>query len=101
MATTTMTTATTTAYQDPISWPFLPYPQGGQLIYPTLEQSVRDAIRIILTTRPGEQLMQPLFGAGLQNFLDEGNTITIRRQIQTAILDALQTYETRITVDTV
>lgn len=91
----------TTNYRDPISWPFLPYPQGGQLSYPSLEQSVRDSIRIILTTRPGEQLMQPLFGAGLQDFLDEGNTVTIRRQIQTAILESLQTYETRIAVDTV
>jgi phage baseplate assembly protein W len=71
------------------------------LSYPSLEQSVRDSIRIILTTRPGEQLMQPLFGAGLQNFLDEGNTVMIRRQIQAAILDSLQTYETRIAVDTV
>ena len=91
----------TTNYRDPISWPFLPYPQGGQLSYPSLEQSVRDSIRIILTTRPGEQLMQPLFGAGLQDFLDESNTVTIRRQIQTAILESLQTYETRIAVDTV
>ena len=88
-------------YRDPISWPFLPYPQNGQLSYPTLEQSVRDSIRIILTTRPGEQLMQPLFGAGLQNFLDEGNTVAIRRQIQTAIVNSLQTYEARIAVDTV
>jgi hypothetical protein len=91
----------TSNFRDPISWPFLPYPQGGQLSYPSLEQSVRDSIRIILSTRPGEQLMQPLFGAGLQDFLDEGNTLTIRRQIQTAILDSLQTYETRIAVDTV
>jgi phage baseplate assembly protein W len=91
----------TSNFSDPISWPFLPYPQGGQLSYPSLEASVRDSIRIILTTRPGEQLMQPLFGAGLQNFLDEGNTVMIRRQIQTAILESLQTYETRIAVDTV
>ena len=91
----------TTNYQDPISWPFLPFPQNGQLSYDTLEQSVRDSIRIILTTRPGEQLMQPLFGAGLQNFLDEGNTVALRRQIQTAITSSLQTYETRIAVDTV
>jgi phage baseplate assembly protein W len=90
-----------TTYQDPISWPFLPYPQNGQLTYDSLEQSVRDSIRIILTTRPGEQLMQPLFGAGLQNFLDEGNTVALRRQIQTAIVNSLQTYETRIAVDTV
>ncbi len=89
-------------YKDPISWPFLPIPQAnGQLSYNTLEQSVRDSIRIILTTRPGEQLMQPLFGAGLQNFLDEGNTVAIRRQIQTAIMNGLQTYEARIAVDNV
>jgi uncharacterized protein len=91
----------TSRYRDPISWPFLPHPQGGQLSYPSLEQSVRDSIRIILSTRPGEQLMQPLFGAGLQNFLAEGNTVTIRRQIQTAILESLQNYESRIAVDAV
>jgi hypothetical protein len=76
-------------------------PVDGVMIFPTLEQSVRDAIRIILTTRPGEQLMAQFFGAGLQNFLDEGNTVAIRRQIQSAILDALQQYENRITVDAV
>ncbi len=90
-------------YKDPISWPFLPVPdpQTGQLSYTTLEQSVRDSIRIILTTRPGEQLMEPFFGAGLQNFLDEGNTVALRRQIQTAITNSLQTYEARIAVDAV
>lgn len=90
-----------TTYQDPIGWPFLPKPQGGQLTYPDLERSVRDAIRIILTTRPGEQLMRPRYGAGLQNFLDEGNTVALRRRIQTAILQNLQNYENRITVDAV
>lgn len=91
----------TSTFRDPISWPFLPYPQNGQLSFPTLEQSVRDSIRVILCTRPGEQLMQPLFGGGLQNFLDEGNTLTIRRQIQATILDSLQKYESRILVDAV
>ncbi|HEX7677349.1 MAG TPA: GPW/gp25 family protein [Thermoanaerobaculia bacterium] len=86
-------------YRDPISWPFLPVPVKGVMGYPTLEQSVRDAIRIIVTTRPGEQLMSPQFGAGLQNFLDEGNTIAVRRQIQNAIQGNLQKYESRISVD--
>jgi|SRR5665213_776167 len=89
------------AYQDPISWPFMPKPVSGQMVWPNLERSVRDSIRIILTTRPGEQLMRPRFGAGLQNFLDEGNTIALRRQIQSAVLENLQNYETRIAVDTV
>jgi phage baseplate assembly protein W len=88
-------------YKDPIGWPFLAVPKNGQLAWPSLEQSVRDSIRILLTTRPGEQLMRPLFGAGLQNFLNEGNTLAIRRQIQSAIQSCLQTYESRIAVDTV
>lgn len=89
-------------YRDPISWPFLPKPNAaGVMSYPNLDQSVRNAIRIILTTRPGEQLMTPYFGAGLQNFLDEGNTVAMRRQIQTTIQDNLQQYENRVTVDAV
>jgi phage baseplate assembly protein W len=88
-------------YIDPVSWPFLPLPQNGQLVFPTLEQSVRDSIRIILTTRRGEQLMRPRFGAGLQNFLEDGNTLLVRRQIQSAILDSLSAYETRIVVERV
>jgi phage baseplate assembly protein W len=88
-------------YRDPIGWPFLPVPEAGAMRYPTLDQSVRDSIRIILTTRPGEQLMTPFFGAGLQNFLDEGNTVAVRREIQSTILDSLQQYEQRITVDAV
>ena len=52
-------------------------------------------------TRPGEQLMRPRYGAGLQNFLDEGNTVALRAQIQTTILQSLQNYENRITVDAV
>ena len=90
-----------TTYQDPVGWPFLPVPVGGRLTYPTLEQSVRDNVRIILMTRPGEQLMRPRYGAGLQNFLDEGNTVTVRSQIQSAIFKSLQNYENRITVDAV
>ena len=86
-------------YKDPVSWPFLPVPEDGKLAFPALDQSVRDAIRIVLTTRPGEQLMRPRFGAGLQNFLDEGNTVAVRRQIQTVILESLQNYETRIAID--
>jgi phage baseplate assembly protein W len=89
------------AYPDPLGWPFLPRPQAGGLSYPGMERSVRESIRVILTTRPGEQLMRPRFGVGLQNYLDNGNTIALRSQIQQAILQGLQNYENRITVDAV
>jgi phage baseplate assembly protein W len=87
--------------RDPVSWPLLPLPQNGKLAFPGLEKSVRDSIRIILTTRPGEQLLRPRFGAGLQNFLDDGNTLSTRRRIQAAILESLKNYETRAVFDRV
>jgi phage baseplate assembly protein W len=84
----------------PINWPLLPVPdENGRMGYPTLEGSVRDSIKVILTTRPGEQLMRPQFGAGLQNFLNEPNTLTTRRRINDAISDSIQQWEPRVLLD--
>ena len=83
-----------------LGWPLLGVPDGaGRLGYPTLDESVRQSIRIILQTRPGEQLMRPDFGAGLQDFLHEPNTLATRQRIRDAIADALARWEPRIIVD--
>lgn len=85
-----------------IGWPLLPVPdENGQLNYPSLEESVRQQIRVLLSTRPGEQLMQPEFGAGIQNFAHQTNDLTTRRRIHDAIRETLEQYETRITLDRV
>ena len=84
----------------PIGWPLLPLPdEGGQLSWPTLEQSVAQQIRVILQTRPGEQLMRPNWGAGLENFLHEPNTLTTHRRIRDLVASSLSRWETRILVD--
>ena len=84
----------------PIGWPLLPLPDdSGRLAWPTLEQSVAQQIRVILQTRPGEQLMRPAFGAGLENFLHEPNTLTTHRRIRDLIATSLARGETRIIVD--
>lgn len=84
----------------PIGWPLLPVPDSnGQLNYPTLDQSVRQTIRVLLRTRPGEQLLRPDFGAGLENYLNEPNNLTTRRRVHDAINDALAAWEPRIVVD--
>lgn len=83
-----------------IGWPLLARPDAaGRLGYPTLEESVRQSIEVILRTRPGEQLMRPDFGAGLQQFLHESNTLTTRQRIRDAIAEALARWEPRILVD--
>lgn len=84
----------------PIGWPLLPLPDAnGQLNYPGIDQSVRQMIRVVLMTRQGEQLMRPVFGAGLQNYLAEPNNLTTRRRIHDAIAGALDQWEPRILVD--
>jgi uncharacterized protein len=85
----------------PLGWPLLSAPQQGSLAYPALDESVRQMIKAILLTRPGEQLLHPEFGAGLEQFLHGPNTITTRRRIRDAIAAGLERWEPRITVDRV
>jgi phage baseplate assembly protein W len=85
-----------------IGWPLLPLPdESGQLRYPSLDQSIRQQIQIILRTRPGEQWMRPEFGAGLENFLHEPNTLTTRRRIHDLVSQSLERWERRISVERV
>jgi phage baseplate assembly protein W len=84
----------------PIGWPLLPVPdKNGELHYPTLAQSVRDSLQVILSTRPGEQLMTPAFGAGLTDFIGQPDTITTRRRIYDRVAESIGRWEQRIIVD--
>jgi hypothetical protein len=69
--------------------------------YPTLEESVRQSIQIILRTRPGERLMRREFGGGLQAYLHAPNTLTTRRRIHDTIVQSLERWESRISVERV
>jgi phage baseplate assembly protein W len=64
-------------------------------------ENIRESIRIILTTEPGERLMLPAFGAGLQRFLFEPNTVTTHRRIEEAVVQSLDRWEPRIEVNEV
>jgi len=86
----------------PLGWPLLPHPDGsGQLRWPNAATSVREMIEVILRTVPGEQLMRPRFGAGLEALIHQPNTLTVRAETQDAIVSALKRYEDRILVDSV
>jgi phage baseplate assembly protein W len=86
----------------PIGFPLLPVPdEHGRLSYPGLEESVRQAIEVILRTRPGEQLRRPDFGAGLETFLHEPNTLETRRRIRDRVEESLRRWEPRIALDLV
>lgn len=81
----------------PLGWPLLPRPdRDGRLQFPgSLAESVRQQIQVILSTRPGEQLMRPGFGAGLTDFLGQPDTVTTRKSILDRVTESLRQWEPR------
>lgn len=83
-----------------LGWPLLPLPDDrGRISWPSLEDSVRQLIQVVLSTRPGEQLMRPDFGAGLELMLHEPDTLATRRRIRDGVQEALERWEHRILLD--
>src|SRR5882762_9648075 len=73
----------------------------GTVVWSEGETNIRESIEIILQTAPGERLNLPDFGAGLNRYLFEPNTVATRFQIQDQIGKALQAWEPRISVTNV
>lgn len=79
-------------------WPFppAPDPRTGRMPQVDGPDRVRQAIRIILETEPGERIMRPTFGCGLRRFLMKPNTTATRALIQRDVEAALSQWEPRI-----
>jgi Bacteriophage baseplate protein W len=65
------------------------------------EEDIRQAIRIILGTNPGDRLMRPDFGAGLNQFIFEPVNTATMAQVKTRVEEALIDWEPRIVIDEV
>lgn len=72
---------------------------NGQILWSSGEINVRESICIILRTRPGERVMQPDFGCGLDRYLFEPNNTTTLRLIQEEVKNAIARWEPRITLN--
>lgn len=97
-----LTSSKGTAFRPPICWPLLPVPDSeGRIRFPDLESSVRQRIEAVLRTSPGEQLMRPAFGAGLELVIHQPNTAEVRARCRDNVLQNVRTYEPRILVDRV
>ena len=86
----------------PLCWPLLPVPDDdGRIGFPDLETSVRQRIEAILRTSPGEQLMRPQFGAGLELAIHKPNTVSTRAELERNIFAHVSAFEPRIVLDRV
>jgi phage baseplate assembly protein W len=73
----------------------------GRVAWSAGEDNVRECMRIILQTEPGERIERPDFGGGLAEFLFEPNNPSTHERLRERIVRALARWEPRITVEQV
>lgn len=81
-----------------IGWNFPVAQTAGQTEMAQYEEDVRQAVLIVLLTNPGERIMRPTFGAGLNDFLFEPINPTTMATIRQRVEDSLIDWEPRIDV---
>ncbi|HTF44549.1 MAG TPA: GPW/gp25 family protein [Terriglobales bacterium] len=79
-------------------WPFPVFDQESSIPARIGEDSIRDAIWIILATAPGERVMRPDFGCGVHDLVFAVNDSTTLGRVERQVYDALVRWEPRIEV---
>jgi Bacteriophage baseplate protein W len=80
-----------------VGWGFPVAPDpGGALGIAAYEESVRQAIWIVLGTAKGERAMQPEFGCGIHDLVFGLNTAATAGKVTQSVKDALLLHEPRI-----
>ncbi|MBT1090320.1 GPW/gp25 family protein [Streptomyces sp. Tu102] len=80
-------------------WAFPPrLAEDGRIAEAAYEEDVRQAVLIVLGTAPGERVMRPRFGAGLDAFVFEPVTTALKARVAARVRDALTDWEPRIDV---
>jgi phage baseplate assembly protein W len=60
------------------------------------EQDIKQAIRIILETSPGERVMRPDFGCGIHSLVFTAINSAALTRVEASVRDALTRFEARI-----
>src|SRR3954447_7729489 len=72
--------------------------ERGQVAAVALEDAVRQAVWLVLSTAPGERVMRPAFGAGLADLVFAPNSPATQGLVTSAVREALVEWEPRIDV---
>jgi phage baseplate assembly protein W len=80
-------------------WAFPPSFSDKGVVMVSAEQDIRESLYILLSTTPGERIMQPTYGCGLKlhafDQLNESSVAVMKDIVQKAILF----FEPRVTVE--
>jgi phage baseplate assembly protein W len=90
-----------------VGWAFpIRVDPGGEIAMASLEEDVRQAIKIIVGTALGERVMRPEFGSGLKRLVFEPVSTTtmslVRHQVEQALIDwepRIDLEDVRVTTD--
>ena len=75
-----------------------PKAEGGGVALTAGEESVHQAVWMILGTARGERAMRPDFGCGIHDLVFSVNDATTRGRVAQAVRDALVRWEPRVEV---
>lgn len=73
----------------------------GELMLSEAEQDIKESLRILLTTRIGERLMQPEYGCNLEEYVFENINRTMITLIHELVETAILYFEPRIKLENV
>lgn len=82
-------------------WKFPVSLENGEIALSSHEEDIRQAIRIILETAPGERLMRPNFGCGIHDYVFAPNNVQTAGLIRFHVEESLRRWEPRIDLETV
>ena len=60
---------------------------------------IRQNLKMLLLTAPGERMMTPRYGVGLRRYLFEPDTINIRQELKGAIVEQALAYMPEIKIE--
>lgn len=81
-----------------IGWKFPVSMDDGKIALARYDESIRQAIRIILGTAPGERAMRPDFGCGIHDLVFAVNSAGTAGRVANLVRQALIRWEPRIDV---
>lgn len=65
------------------------------------ESAIKNSLTNLFSTMPGQKLLNPDYGLNLAQFLFAPVSVTMARMIGSRILEGIETYEPRVTVENV
>lgn len=79
-------------------WPFFPQivSNASRIEDLTFSNDIRQSLKILFTTLPGERIAHPLYGCDLLQFMFKPINNSLLSEMENTIRTAIELYETRI-----